>query len=219
MTTKQAIRLIQITRDRTDEMFNELIAELTQNPEAVTSGLAHDQPKRAPSARGTSERPTAWSLPDRAMSGSWEEKSRSSGESYRWPDGVVEPYAEVVRYVGAGEFVGMELGLGFDGRGNVAGFVFGPGGGSMRGITYFFAADDFTESKETISMIRGGGPAGRGGFGPSEPVPPAYADFKTDTLRNRCAGKWNRLGVVAGIDDAETMLHHTAFQVRMRGLA
>lgn len=216
MTTAQATRLIEIVRTRTDEMCDELIAELTETPDMIADSPAQGQPE-APAAPAASD--GAWSLPEAAMTGGWEEKRRDAGGSYKWPDGTIEPYEEIVRYSGTGDFAGIELTLGYDGKGSVAGFVLGPGGGSMRGITYFFAADDYADSKETISMIRGGGPRGRSGFGPNDPLPPAYAGLTTDTLRNRCAGKWNVLGVVADINDAATMLHHTALQARMRGLA
>jgi hypothetical protein len=216
MTTAEATRLIEIVRTRTNETCDELIAELTETPKVIAAGSVQAQPE-TPVAPVPSD--GAWSLPDAAMTGGWEEKRREAGGSYKWPDGTVEPYEEIVRYSGTGDFAGIELALGYDGKGNVAGFVLGRGGGSMRGITYFFAADDYADSNEAISMIRGGGPRGRSGFGPNDPVPPAYSGFTTDTLRNRCAGKWNVLGVVADVSDAATMLRHIALQARMRGLA
>ena len=85
----------------------------------------------------------------------------------------------------------MALALGYLDNGDVVGFVLATSGGSKRGITYFFQTDDFDQTKEKISMIRGGGPRGRSGFAPHEPVPEAYRGFKTGVLKTRRAGKWN----------------------------
>jgi hypothetical protein len=157
-------------------------------------------------------------LPDQPLHGTWSETGRTHDENYRWPDGVVEPYAEVVRFRGAGDFAGLELALGYNENGGVAGLVVNRGGALDRAPTYFFPADDVATSDEKLSMIRGGGERGRSGFGPSDPIPTVYSDFTTDMLRNRIATKWNRLSVVAKADDHETMLTHTAIQAKARGL-
>lgn len=153
------------------------------------------------------------------MTGGWEELDRSTGESYTWGDGNVDHYTDYVRYAGTGDYAGMQLALGYKDNGDVVGFHLGTGGGSKRGITYFFPTDDFATSNAKISMIKGGGPRGRSGFGPDDPVPPVYDGFALDVLATRVTGKWNVLGVLADADAIEDMLGHTAIQAKLRGRA
>ena len=161
-----------------------------------------------------------WALASAPLSGGWKEVDRVGGESYRWPDGNVDEYTELVTYEGSGEFDGMNLALGHKDNGEWIGFVLGKGGvASKRGIVYFQLADDFAESDELVSMTRGGGANGRSGFAPSDPPPAPYAEFRIESLKSRKAGKWNVQAVVASSDDAETMLSHTAIQASLRGLA
>jgi len=104
------------------------------------------------------------SLDDTAPTGDWEELGRSTSETCKWPDGNVDRYTEFVSYRGTGGLTGVTLALGYPNNGDAVGFVLGTGGGSKRGITCFFPADDFEPTNEKVSMIRGGGPKGRGGF-------------------------------------------------------
>lgn len=211
MTNAQAVRVVEVARRKADELFAELIAELgAPEPEHSEDG--------DPTA-SESKDPSVWSLPDAPMKGGFEEVGRSSGESYRWGDGNVDHYPDFVRFRGTGDYAGMNLGLGYKDNGEVVGFLLGAGGGLNRGITYFFLADDFATSDEKVSMIRGAGPRGRSGFGPTDAEPPAYAGFQLDTLAARVGGKFNRLAVVASADDEETMLSHTAIQAKLRDLA
>jgi hypothetical protein len=161
----------------------------------------------------------SWSLDDTVPTGDWEELGRSTNETYKWPDGNVDRYTEFVSYPGTGGFTGMTLALGYLNNGDPVGFVRGTRGGSKRGITYFFPADDFERTNEKVSMIRGGGPKGRSGFAPHEPLPKTYSGFNTDVLRDRKAGKWNVQAVVAKADDYKSMLGHTTLQAKLRGLA
>lgn len=217
ISSDQAVRLVEITQRKAVELFEELIAELRRDlDETAQVDHAVTEPT-APVAGDEAHEP--WSLGNTTLSGNWEEIGHESGVTYTWPDGNVDEYAEFVSYRGKGGYAGQTLALGFLENGDVVGFVLGAGAGSKRGITYFFPTDDFDETGEKISMIRGGGPRGRSGFGPGEALPSAYAGFKTDVLRDRKAGKWNVQGVVAGEDDHETMLGHTALQARLRGLA
>lgn len=152
--------------------------------------------------------------------GGWRETETLTGQTYRWPDGNIDEYSRLVRFSGSGDFEGMNLGLGYKVGGDTIGFVFSSDGKSKRGIVYFQAADDFDETAEVVSMIRGNGLTGRRGFSPEEPRPPAYADFKLESLKDRVSGpgKWNVLAVVAKVSDTDTMLDHTALQARLRGL-
>jgi hypothetical protein len=213
MMTMQAVRLVEIAQDKLNELFEEIRTELEQGDAFRLDVVGTD-----PTVSGVSGASDAWMLDSRSPSGSWEELGRSDGETYRWPDENLDSYHPFVRYRGTGGFAGMNLALGYLENGDVVGFVLGAGGGSKRGITYFFPVDDFGESRQKISMIRGGGPRGRSGFGPSDPVPAVYSDFETANLRHRKAGKWNVLGVLAGEDDFATMLRHTAIQAKLRDL-
>lgn len=151
--------------------------------------------------------------------GSWAEIRREAGVSYRWPDGNVDEYTDFVTYRGGGDFAGLTLALGYLAAGDVAGFVKIAGGETKRGITWFFPADDFASTGERVSMIRGGGPRGRSGFRPGDALPTAYQRLRTAVRRERKAGKWNVLAVVAGPDDRDTMLLHTPLQARLRGVS
>jgi len=214
ITTEQAVRLVEITQRKADELFEELIAELRRNLES-TAQLATTEPTASVAGDDPSE---AWSLGTTALSGSWEEIGHDTGVTYPWPDGNIDEYTDFVSYRGTGDFARLTLALGFLANGDVVGF-FISAGGSKRGITYFFPTDDFDTTREKISMIRGGGPRGRSGFAPGEALPKSYADFTTDVLRDRKAGKWNVQGVVASESDSDTMLGHTALQAFLRGLA
>lgn len=219
ITADQAVKLVEITQRKADELFDEVIAKL-RNIEATSKvgsfGEVTETEQTAPVAGGgTSD---TWSLGNETFSGAWDEIGRQNGVTYTWPDGNVDEYTEFVSYLGRGGYSGQKLALGFLRSGDVIGFVLGSGG-SKRGITYFFPTDDFEQTGEKVSMIRGGGPRGRSGFAPSEALPAGYTGFKTDVLRDRKAGKWNVQGVVADEHDHATMLGHTALQARLRRLA
>lgn len=221
ITAEQAVRLVEITQRKADELFKALIEELRQSLDVTDANgglerLAGVERLAPTAAEGTSG---VWSLEGITLSGSWEEVSRESGVTYQWPDGNVDQYSDFVTYRGEGGYAGLTLALGYLHHGDVVGFVLGSGGGSMRGITYFVPADDFDQTREKVSMIRGGGPRGRSGFAPGEALPQGYHGFETDVLRDRKTGKWNVQAVVANEDDYTTMLAHTALQTHLRGLA
>lgn len=218
MRAEQAVRLIEIVQKNTNELFERLVAELNkaQSPEFALS--AADIGTTDPTAPVAGDVPSeAWALEDATPTGGWDEIGRST-ETYKWPDGNLDRYSEFIKYQGTGGFQGMILALGYLNNGDVVGFALGTGGGSKRGITYFFPADDFARTNEKVSMIRGGGPNGRSGFGPNDATPKAYSDFKLGVLRDRKTGKWNVQAVVADADDHKTMLRHTAIQARLRKL-
>jgi hypothetical protein len=218
MSSEQAVRLVEITQRKADELFEELIAELRQAQGSAASETIDEIGATDPTAgAGGQQAPEAWSLDMDPLDGGWEETGHSTNETYGWPDGNLDEYDDFFSYRGTGDYAGMSLALGYLANGDVVGFVLG--GGGKRGITYFFRTDDFDQTKEKISMIRGGGPRGRSGFAPHEPLPNAYRGFKTDVLRDRKAGKWNVRGVVAKEDDYKTMLGHTALQAKLRGIA
>lgn len=217
MTAEQAVRLVEITQRKADELFEELVAELRRDPDEINA--VEEATESDPTAQAIDDVSDTWVLGETALEGEWEEIGRENGVTYVWPDGNVDDYMDFVSYQGKGGYAGLSLALGYLKNGDVVGFVLGAGGGSKRGITYFFPTDDFDQSREKVSMIRGGGPRGRSGFAPSEALPNSYRHFTTDVLRDRRTGKWNVQGVVAKEDDYATMLGHTALQARLRGLA
>jgi hypothetical protein len=218
METQQIVRLAEITKRKADELFVELLAELQGRGIEVTAPMEEDAETVAatdPTLRGYDE---PWAFGDTTLNGSWEKVDDPKGISYVWPDGNVDEYDPFVIYRGSGDYDGMLLALGYKSNGEVIGFVLFGNAASKRGITYWVLADDFDESNEKLSIIRGGGTTGRAGFGPSDSLPKAYDGFKTNMLRDRVAGKWNVQAMVAKTDDHETMLAHTALQARLRKL-
>jgi hypothetical protein len=212
------VRLVEITKRKADELFEELIAELQGQTIDVAGPVEEDTETVAatdPTVRGYNE---PWAFGDTTLNGSWDKADEPKDVSYVWPDGNVDHYDPFVIYRGLGDYDGMLLALGYKPNGEVIGFVVFGNAASKRGITYWVLADDFDESNEKLSMIRGGGATGRAGFGPSDSLPKAYDHFTTDMLRDRVVGKWNVQAVVAKADDYETMLAHTALQARLRKL-
>ena len=63
-------------------------------------------------------------------------------------------------------------------------------------LAEFLAADDYAETGELIAVIRGSD-GGRRMYGPTEVLPPAYAQFRIVTYRDRvqARGAWNKLAV------------------------
>jgi hypothetical protein len=217
MTNDQAVQLVKTARQKTDEMFNELLAQLRTPDSGPTETPARPGFVEPTAEEHGSEEP--WSLPDHRFNGGWREIDRRESESYPWPDGHVDEYRPIVIYEGSGDFNGMRLALGRLPDGVIAGLVLGREGGSVRPITHFFPTNDSGETNEMISMIRGGGDRGRSGFAPDDPVPPVYAEFKVEVLGDRIEGKWKRLAIVVDADDTSSMLDHTAIQARLRRLA
>lgn len=210
---REVFRVIELARRKVNEFFDELESEFASGVDVDETALALAS-LRTPEVSDRS----GWSLDPAPLAGSWQEIETLEGQTYGWPDGNIDEYTRLVRFAGRGDYEGMELGIGFKENGERIGFVFSNGSKSKRGLTYFQVTDDFAKSGELISMIRGGGSTGHAGFSPADEVPAAYAGFKVDSLKNRKEGKWNVLGVVAGTDDLDSMLNHTALQARLRGI-
>jgi hypothetical protein len=95
-------------------------------------------------------------------------------------------------------------------------FHMGSGLGSKEPISPFVAADDYDQTREMVSIIRGNGDSRRKMFDASEELPAEYADLKVEILGDRIEGHYNKLCVVARVDDTESMLFHGAAQARLR---
>jgi hypothetical protein len=196
---------IRIARVKADEFFAELEVEL--------SGT--DSARSRESTLRTEDAP--WRLDVKPIFGDWTEVGRDSDQTYRWPDGNVDVYSDFVRFAGEGGFKGINTAIGYKDNGEVIGFILG--GNDKRGLVFFQQADDFEQSGQLLSMVRGGGDSGKAGFSPDGPEPPAYANLQLENLRDRIEGKWNVLAVVAKPEDTDAILTHTALQARLRGLA
>ena len=153
----------------------------------------------------------------------WTEVEERNDESQRWPDGSLEHYLRFTVYRGSGDFDGVTCALGDaaaeDGSGGVVGFLVGSSGRTKRPLTVFFRTDDYEETNELASIIRGKG-GGRATFRPDDELPALYAALKTGVLAERVRGKWNARAVIATNDQEgrSDMLTHTAIQARLRGL-
>jgi hypothetical protein len=218
MDMETAVQIVEVFRRKSNEAFDEIVEMLREDRLTIDVGPISEEVDGTDPAGRASGYDEPWSLGNTSLSGFWDFVRTEDGVTYMWPDKNVDHYSKFVIYNGTGDFEGMTMALGYDPNGNVVGFVIS-GGGSKRGITVFFPAEDFPQTNEKVSMIRGGGERGRSGFGPNDPLPPAYEDYSTDMLRDRVPGKWNVQAVVADAEDYETMLGHTAIQARLRGLA
>jgi hypothetical protein len=214
MSTELAAAIMEIAQRKASEFFSEAASYISEAEEGET--VRADPATPATTWNHAVNDPSV--LDREAPEGSWEQVGPARPDTYKWPDGNLDEYNRFVRYRGTGGFAGLQLALGVIANGDVVGFVLGTGGGSKRGITYFFPTDDAARTNKKISMIRGGGESGRSGFGSNDPTPRAYAGFDVEMLRDRKAGKWNVQAVVVDGDDCESMLRHTALQAILRGL-
>src|SRR5205814_1709840 len=94
MTTAQATRLIEIVRIRTDEMCNELMAELTKTPDVIADGadqgsqrIRAQRPRAARVRRshdGHAAPPLRWKV-ERARCGRRHQRRRDDAPPHRAP--------------------------------------------------------------------------------------------------------------------------------------
>lgn len=214
--------MLGIGKTKVDEFVVEATELLSQwdKPNDDVSPVAERAGSGGPAAGGENlGASSVWGeLPSQLPHGHFRELGRSTSQTHRWGDGTVEEFDDFIRFRGKGGFEGLQFAVGLNSKHDVVGFLLGASGGSKRALTYFFRADDWAQSYEMLSMIRGGGATGKAGFGPDDPVPTAYQGFKIDVLKNRIGGKWNVLAVVAERDDYATMLRHTFLQAKLRRL-
>jgi hypothetical protein len=88
-------------------------------------------------------------------------------------------------------------------------------------LVEFQGADDFDQSRELISVIRGkGGGKSKKMFGVGDPLPRVYAEYFRTALYSDCIrvrGAWAKVAVVAREDEPEVVLNHALVQARRRG--
>jgi hypothetical protein len=154
----------------------------------------------------------------------WRLLREREGEAYQWPE-------ERDRYVRYRVFLGttraegaVHIGLGETVRTNKWGrdrkyiVAFLSGGSPQQPLVEFVAADDYEQSRELVSVIRGSD-GGRRMYGAGDPLPDVYKErFRTELYSDRVvhAGVWNKVVVVGREDDDEAMLNHALIQSRRR---
>lgn len=154
----------------------------------------------------------------------WRLVRERDGESYRWPNGR-DPYKPYRVFMGTTRGEGaVQIGLGETIRKNKWGrdrkyvVAFLSSGSPQQPLVEFVAADDFEETRELISVIRGSD-GGRRMYGIGDTLPSVYMErFRTQIYNERVvhAGAWNKMVVVAREDDDETVLNHALVQSRRR---
>lgn len=155
----------------------------------------------------------------------WRQVRSLEGQSYRWPT-YRERYERYVVYEATATEGTVQIALGNAPRADAWGrerqyiVAFLSGDAPQVPLVEFLEADP-EDSGEMISVIRGfGGGDSRKMFGPGDSLPAPYPQaFRIESYRDRihAPGAWNKLGVIAGKDDRETMLNHALLQARRRG--
>jgi len=154
----------------------------------------------------------------------WQLVDHREGQVYQWPE-TLEHYDRYDVYQGETQAEGtVSISLGWTERPNAWGAdrVYVVSFLSQRApqtpLAEFLAADDHAETRDLIAVIRGSD-GGRRMYGPTEDLPPAYAQFRIATYRDRvqAKGAWNKLAVVAAETDTDAILNHALIQARRRG--
>ena len=154
----------------------------------------------------------------------WQLVDRLEGQVYQWPE-TLEHYDHYDVYRGETQRQGaVIISLGRTVRSNAWGtdrayvVSFLSQRAPSTPLAEFLAADDYAETGELIAVIRGSD-GGRRMYGPTEDLPPAYAQFRIATYRDRvqAKGAWNKLAVIAAETDTNTILNHALIQARRRG--
>ncbi len=200
-----------------DRELGPLLTQLSEagfdNPIIESVGAHGASARAAARGRGAVDLPEDWRL-----------VRERQGESYRWPKRR-DRYAPYRVFMGTTRAEGaLQVGLGETIRENAWGrdrkyvVAFLSGGSPQEPLVEFVAADDYEQTRELVAVIRGSD-GGRRMYGAGDTLPAVYADrFRTQLYNERIIypGVWNKLVVVAGEDDAETMLNHALIQSRRR---
>jgi hypothetical protein len=171
--------------------------------------------RAAPPRRGALDLPEDWRL-----------VREREGESYRWPKGR-DQYKPYRVFMGTTRAEGaVQIGLGETIRKNRWGrdrkyvVAFLSPGSPQQPLVEFVAADDYEQTRELVAVVRGSD-GGRRMYGVGDALPAVYTErFRTEVYNERVVhpGAWNKIVVVAGEDDDETILNHALIQSRRRDL-
>jgi hypothetical protein len=154
----------------------------------------------------------------------WRVVLEKEGESYQWPE-VRDRYSRYRVFVGTTRSEGaVHIGLGETirerrwGRDRKYVVAFLSSGSPQQPLAEFVAADDYSETREFVAVIRGSD-GGRRMYSAGDTLPQVYQDhFRTQIYSERVVhpGAWNKVVVVAREDDSDTMLNHALVQGRRR---
>jgi hypothetical protein len=204
---------------------------------AATNGAGFATPTLTPvAARGANPEPGVANSPgsladpfdrDADLPETWLLVREIDGQSYAWPE-ERERYDEYKVCMGdapSGGTVHIALGKNLNrpawGSDRIHIVAFLTSGSPQVPLAEFQGTDDFDRSRELIAIIRGqGGPRSKKRFGRDDPLPRVYTeDFRTAlySSRIRVRGAWAKVGVLARVDEPETMLNHALIQARRRG--
>src|SRR4051794_13120676 len=100
--------MVEIAQRKTNEMFEEWLAELRNSQPLET--LTDTDAKVAIDDREMADRPSGYDQPlsfekIKQPTGDWMKLNESHGETYGWPDGSVDTYDPFVTYVGSGGWI------------------------------------------------------------------------------------------------------------------
>ena len=154
----------------------------------------------------------------------WRVVLEKEGESYQWPE-VRDRYSRYRVFVGTTRSEGaVHIGLGETirerrwGRDRKYVVAFSSSGSPHQPLAEFVAADDYSETREFVAVIRGSD-GGRRMYSAGDALPEVYQEhFRTQIYSERVVhpGAWNKIVVVAREDDDGTMLNHALIQGRRR---
>jgi hypothetical protein len=154
----------------------------------------------------------------------WRVVLEKEGESYQWPE-VRDRYSRYRVFVGTTRSEGaVHIGLGETirerrwGRDRKYVVAFLSSGSPQQPLAEFVAADDYSETREFVAVIRGSD-GGRRMYSAGDVLPEVYQEhFRTQIYSERVVhpGAWNKIVVVAREDDDGTMLNHALVQGRRR---
>jgi hypothetical protein len=186
--------------------------------------LGYASPSVSPVAGGPEDQLNGNTGPGDDLVTGWQLIDRREGQVYQWPE-TLEHYDHYDVYRGETQRGGtVFISLGWTERHGAWGMdrVYVVSFLSQRApqtpLAEFLAADDYAETGDLIAVIRGSD-GGRRMYGPTEDLPPAYAQFRIATYRDRvqAKGAWSKLAVVAAETDTDAILNHALIQARRRG--
>jgi hypothetical protein len=193
---------------------------LTQLAEAgFDNPIIRHVTEAASAGRATPGRATPADLP-----GEWRLVREREDESYQWPKRR-DRYAPYRVFMGTTRAEGaVQIGLGETIRENTRGrdrkyvVAFLSSGSPQEPLAEFAAADDYERTRELVAVIRGSD-GGRRMYSVGDALPAVYAErFRTEIYNERIVypGAWNKIVVVASLDDHGAMLDHALIQSRRR---
>jgi hypothetical protein len=155
----------------------------------------------------------------------WRLVNELGNQSYAWPE-TRDEYRRYRVFVASTEREGtVHIALGETTRRNAWGrdrkyvVAFLTSGSPQVPLAEFVEVDDYDSTRELVTIIRGSD-GGKKMYAPGDTLPDIYQEnFRIERYCDRVVypRSWNKLAVIAGEDDADTMLNHALLQARRRG--